>query len=140
MSAQASTLKLISDYYAAFNSGNKGAMLDLMHDDIAHDINMGEREVGREAFRAFNERMTRCYREVLHDIVIMASEDGRRAAAEFVVHGTYLVADAGLPPAHGQHYRLPAGAFFAIEDGRIARVTMYYNLQDWLDQVGAGAA
>jgi steroid delta-isomerase-like uncharacterized protein len=135
MSQQAQTLELIGNYYAAFNAGNKSAMLDLMRDDVAHDINMGGREIGREAFRAFNERMTRCYREVLRDLVIMASADGRHAAAEFVVHGTYLAADEGLPPAHGQTYTLPAGAFFAIEDGRIARVTMYYNLQDWLDQV-----
>jgi steroid delta-isomerase-like uncharacterized protein len=135
MSAQASTLQLISEYYAAFNAGNKNAMLDLMHEDIAHDINMGGREVGRDAFRAFNERMTRCYHEVLHDLVIMASADGKRAAAEFVVHGSYLVADDGLPPANGQRYRLPAGAFFAVDGGRITRVTMYYNLQDWLDQV-----
>jgi steroid delta-isomerase-like uncharacterized protein len=37
--------------------------------------------------------------------------------------------------ARGQRYVLPAGAFFDIRDGRIARVTNYYNLQDWLRQV-----
>jgi steroid delta-isomerase-like uncharacterized protein len=65
----------------------------------------------------------------------MATPDGARAAAEFVVHGTYLVADEGLPPAHGQSYVLPAGAFFEVSGGRIARVTNFYNLQDWLAQV-----
>lgn len=135
MTPKAQTSQLIDDYYCAFNAGNKDAMIALLHEDVAHDINMGAREVGRAAFRAFNERMTRCYREVLHDLVVMVSDDGRRAAAEFVVHGTYLVADEGLPPAHGQNYRLPAGAFFTIEDGLISRVTMYYNLQEWLDQV-----
>lgn len=54
------------------------------------------------------------------------------------MHGEYLKTDPSLPEAHGQHYVLPAGAFFAIRDGRIARVTTYYNLQDWLKQVGAG--
>jgi steroid delta-isomerase-like uncharacterized protein len=66
----------------------------------------------------------------------MASDDGRRAAAEFVVDGVYKAADADLPPARGQKYRLPAGAFLEVRDGRIARVTTYYNLQDWLAQVG----
>ena len=54
--------------------------------------------------------------------------------------GTYLATDDGLPAATGQTYRLPAGAFFTLRDGRIGRVTMYYNLTDWLRQVGAPAA
>lgn len=66
----------------------------------------------------------------------MPSADGARAAAEFQVHGEYLAQDAGLPPARGQRYALPAGAFYALKDGRISRVTMYYNLQEWLRQVG----
>jgi steroid delta-isomerase-like uncharacterized protein len=65
----------------------------------------------------------------------MADSSGTRAAAEFTVHGTYLVADEGLPPARGQSYQLPAGAFFQLRDGLISRVTMYYNLNDWLAQV-----
>lgn len=129
------TSELISTYYDAFNRGDREAMLALLSDDVAHDVNQGERETGRAAFAAFLERMDRCYRERLVDVVVMASADGRRAAAEFTVEGTYLAADAGLPPARDQTYRLPAGAFFEVRDGRIARVTTYYNLQDWLAQV-----
>ena len=50
--------------------------------------------------------------------------------------GQYLRDDEGLPPAHGQPYVLPGGAFFDIRDDRIARVSNYYNLQDWIAQVG----
>jgi len=32
---------------------------------------------------------------------------------------------------------LPGGAFFTLHEGRIARVSNYYNLEDWLAQVGA---
>ncbi len=63
------------------------------------------------------------------------SKDGTRAAAEFNVNGTYLNTDTDLPPAQGQKYLLPAGTFFAIRDGKIARVTTYYNLTDWITQV-----
>jgi steroid delta-isomerase-like uncharacterized protein len=85
--------------------------------------------------------MTRCYREQLTEIVVLAGSDGLRAAAEFNVHGTYLQTDEGLPPANGQTYILPAGTFFAVKDGRITRVTTYYNLTDWLMQVtGEGQA
>jgi len=127
---------LVLDYYAAFNRGDWNAMLALLTDDVAHDLNQGARETGRDAFAAFLARMDHSYREQLRDIVVMASPDGARAAAEYVVHGEYLVSDEGLPPAHGQRYVLPGGAFFELRDGKIARVTNYYNLQDWIAQVG----
>jgi len=130
------TLALIADYYAAFNRGDWNAMLDLLAEDVVHDLNQGPRETGKAAFRAFLARMERSYAEQLRDVVVVAGADGARAAAEYVVHGTYRATDEGLPPARGQTYVLPGGAFFEVRDGRIARVTNYYNLQDWLAQVG----
>ena len=127
--------ELIQSYYRAFNDGDRERMLALLTDDVVHDLNQGRRETGRDAFRAFLQRMDRSYAEQLHDIVVMVSHDGRRAAAEYVVHGTYRADDEGLPPASGQSYVLPGGAFFDIVEGRIARVTNYYNLGDWIAQV-----
>jgi steroid delta-isomerase-like uncharacterized protein len=129
------SVALIKKYYAAFNAGDWTGMLDCLTDDVVHDINQGKREAGKGAFRSFLAHMERCYREQLRDIVVMASDDGSRGAAEFVVHGEYLVTDEGLPPANGQKYVLPAGAFFDIRGGKIARVTNYYNLPDWTAQV-----
>jgi steroid delta-isomerase-like uncharacterized protein len=126
---------VIGAYYDAFNRGDREAMLALLTDDVAHDVNQGGREIGKDAFRRFLAHMDRCYREELSDIVVMTGPNGARAAAEFVVSGTYLATDGGLPPARGQTYRLPAGTFFALRDGRIARVTTYYNLKDWVAQV-----
>ncbi len=128
--------ELVLTYYAAFNRGDWESMLALLADDVAHDLNEGPREIGREAFAAFLGRMNASYREQLRNIIVLASLDGDRAAAEYVVHGEYLNTDEGLPPANGQTYELPGGAFFEIRDDRIARVTNYYNLQDWIRQVG----
>ena len=129
------TRELIERYYAAFNAGDMKTFLDMLTEDVVHDVNQGLREHGREAFSAFMQRMNRSYREQIADIVVLAEPSGRRAAAEFTVLGEYLATDAGLPEANGQTYRLPAGAFFDIRDGKVARVTNYYNLQDWLAQV-----
>ena len=128
--------ELVLAYYAAFNRGDWAGMLERLDDDVAHDLNQGARESGREAFAAFLRRMEASYREQLREVVVMASADGSRAAAEYVVHGEYHHTDEGLPPANGQRYVLPGGAFFDIRDGRIARVSNYYNLQDWIAQVG----
>src|SRR5262249_40305570 len=129
------TAKLIRDYYDAFNAGETDKMLDFLTEDVIHDVNQGERRVGKDRFRAFNARMTHHYKETLTEIAVMVSKDGSRAAAEFNVNGTYLNTDTDLPPAKGQKYLLPAGTFFAIRDGKIARVTTYYNLTDWIAQV-----
>lgn|SRR3990167_1196685 len=130
-----SSHQLIEQYYAAFNRGDMDQFLSLLTDDVIHDINQGQRETGRDTFAAFMQRMNRNYREKLVDMAIMVNADGSRAAAEFVVLGEYLNTDEGLPPAQGQTYRLPAGAFFEIRAGKVARVTNYYNLNDWIAQV-----
>lgn len=130
------TRDLIQRYYASFNAGDMPTFLSLLTQDVVHDINQGGREIGVEAFHAFMQKMNRSYRERLVDMAIMVNQDGSRAAAEFVVLGEYLQTDEGLPAAAGQTYRLPAGAFFEIREGKVARISNYYNLQDWLAQVG----
>lgn len=125
----------ISRYFEAFNAGDTKTMIDCLTDDVAHHVNEGNIRVGKEKFADFCDHMSRCYREELTDMVIFATPDGRRAAAEYIVNGTYLETDAGLPEAQGQTYRLPAGSFFDLKDGKISRVTTYYNLADWVAQV-----
>jgi steroid delta-isomerase-like uncharacterized protein len=110
-------------------------MLALLTDDVIHDVNQGERRTGKEKFRAFNARMAHNYTEELKDIVVLVSKDASRAAAEFNVHGVYKNTEEGLPDAKWQKYVLPAGTFFAVRNGKITRVTTYYNLTDWLTQV-----
>ena len=135
-SADRST-ELVLAYYAAFNRGDWDGMCALLSEDVVHEINQGGRERGRAPFRAFLDRMSASYREQLRDMVVMTTADGRRAAAEYIVEGEYLADDDGLPAARGQRYVLPGGAFFDISAGRITRVTNYYNLSDWLRQVGS---
>ncbi|WP_422033041.1 ketosteroid isomerase-related protein [Roseovarius sp.] len=125
----------VKAYFDAFNNGDTAAMLACLSDDVAHHVNEGQVRVGKDKFRAFCDHMSRCYREELTDMVIFEAEKGTRAAAEYVVNGTYLQTDEGLPEAEGQSYRLPAGSFFSLQDGLITRVVTYYNLADWTRQV-----
>ena len=132
---RAAALAVISAYYDAFNRGDTSAMEALLTEDFEHHVNEGEIRRGIEKFRDFNAHMSRCYRETLTGIVVMANDAGSRAAAEFVVHGRYIATDDGLPEARGQTYVLPAGAFFTLRGTQIQRVTTCYNLADWIRQV-----
>ena len=128
----------VKRYFDAFNAGDVHGMLDCLSEDVAHHVNEGQIRRGKEKFSAFCAHMNRCYREQLTDMVVFEAEGGTRAAAEYVVNGTYLETDEGLPEARGQTYRLPAGSFFDLSDGKITRVTTYYNLADWVKQVSDG--
>lgn len=129
-------IEMVLGYYNAFNRGDWAGMLALLGEGVVHDLNQGPREVGKPAFAAFLQRAETSYREQLRDIVVMAAPDGHRAAAEYVAHGEYIADAAGRAPARGQKYVLAGGAFFAIRDGHIQRISSYCNHQEWIAQVG----
>ncbi|QEW18617.1 Ketosteroid isomerase-related protein [Marinibacterium anthonyi] len=126
---------IVKTYFEAFNAGDVDGMLDCLTADVAHHVNEGNIRVGKTKFAEFCEHMNHCYKEELTDMVVFDGANGTRGAAEYIVNGTYLATDSGLPEARGQTYRLPAGSFFDLKDGKIARVTTYYNLADWIAQV-----
>ena len=129
------TQDLIARYFEAFNAKHADGMLECLSPDVAHHVNEGQVRTGRTKFAEFCAHMSHCYDETLTDMVILVSPDGTRAAAEYIVNGTYLNTDTGLPEARGQTYRLPAGSFFSVAEGQITRVVTYYNLNDWIRQV-----
>ncbi len=129
------TEKIIRDYYKAFNEKKFDLMLSYLTDDVIHDTNQGDRSRGRNAFVNFMKEMDEFYDERLDNIVVMTEPTGKRASAEFICHGVYQSTAEGLPPARGQKYELPVGCFFEISEGKISRVTNYYNMNDWLKQV-----
>ena len=75
-------IELVLSYYDAMNRHDPAGVVSLLAEDVVHELNQGPREVGRAAFAAFLERIEGCYRERLTDIVVLASPDGQRAAAE----------------------------------------------------------
>ena len=133
--ARNDTAALIRRYYERFNSGDVDGFLDMLADDVVHDISQGGRETGKPAFRKFLDHLNRCYQERVRDLVVMVDDSGSRAAAEFQLDGTYVATDGDLPPAKGQKYVLTVGAFFDIREGKIARISNTYNFKDWLRQV-----
>jgi steroid delta-isomerase-like uncharacterized protein len=130
------TQQLISNYYDFFNKKDYQGMLSLLSHDIVHEINQGGSEKGIEAFHKFLNTMDFHYDERLTNIEICVNQKADRAAAEFVCHGCYKNTANGLPPAKNQKYEIAVGTFFEIQSGKISRITNYYNLNNWIAQVG----
>lgn len=129
-------LKIVKDYYAAFNDKEWDKMLALVGDDIRHEPNQGEPREGKELFSEFLKKMDDSYEETLTNMKFYVSEENDGSiAAEFTVNGIYKQAEAGLPPAEGQAYVLPAAAFLKVKNGKIVRVATHYNLELWIELV-----
>ncbi|PWK18903.1 steroid delta-isomerase-like uncharacterized protein [Arcicella aurantiaca] len=129
------SLELVQQYYQYFNEKNWNGMLSLLHPEVRHESNQGDVRIGIENFTKFLQKMDECYDENLTDMVFFTEPSDQRIAAEFTVNGIYKKADEDLPPAHNQTYILPAASFLGITDGKISRVTTYYNLPLWIELV-----
>jgi steroid delta-isomerase-like uncharacterized protein len=128
-------LELVKQYYNYFNNKDFKGMLSLLHPDIKHEPNQGEPRIGIEKFTEFMQQMDESYEETLSDLVFFAEPSGKRIGCEFVVNGIYKKGEEGFPTAHGQKYVLPAASFLEVTDGKISRVTTYYNLPLWVKLV-----
>ena len=111
---------LITRFLDALNAADIEAVLACLHEDIVQEVG-DERQFGRDAFRFHLGARARRFDEQIGDIVVMASADGTRAAAEFTRRGRLKM--AGATGDAGDHYSVAAGMFFAIEDGVIVRIT-----------------
>src|SRR5690606_36929869 len=103
-----------------------------------HEPNQSlEPRLGIEKFTEFMQQTDENYEETLTDMVFFSEPDGKRVAVEFIVNGIYKKGEEGFQQARNQSYVLPASAFLEIKEGKIARVTTYYNLELWIKLVSA---
>lgn len=130
-------LDVVYQYYQYFNTQHWEGMLSCLTPDVRHDANQGGTQTGLDAYRQFLTHMDACYQETLTDLVFMVDAAGTRVACEFTVNGIYKQTDGDLPPATGQSYTIPAGAFLDVKADKISRVTTYYNLPLWIQLISA---
>lgn len=130
-----STKQLIEKYYEAIMAQDLVGFLSLLSDNVIHDINQGPTEVGKPLFKQFMQRIFEYDKETFKDFIILISPDGKYAATRFKTAGKYTKSTEGCPPAKGQKWEIPVTSFFEIENDQISRVTVHYNMQEWIAQV-----
>jgi steroid delta-isomerase-like uncharacterized protein len=126
------SVELIQKYYDCFNKAKFNDMLSLLANDVVHEVNEGEPQVGVDKFRTFMKVMDEHYSEQIVDLAVFTSGAQNRFAAEFFIDGVYKKSHPGLPEGKNQKYHLRVGAFFEVFEGKIKRVTNYYNLNKWI--------
>lgn len=126
---------LLQRYFSALNDRDIRACMALVSDELILEPNQGFAEQGRDAFVGFLERQLHCYRETIESLVILAEPEGRHAACEYRITGEYLATDDGLPEACGQRYQMRVGTFLEVDNGLITRISLHFNLPDWLAQI-----
>lgn len=120
------SIALVEQFVSAVNANDGASVVSCLHEDVVHDTGQGQREFGSDAFRQAMALRQVSTGEQIGDLVVMATDDGTRAAAEFTRRGREN-AGTGDP---GKRYSVPGGMFFAIEDGKIIRVSQYGSIQD----------
>jgi steroid delta-isomerase-like uncharacterized protein len=134
MSRQA-TESIVKAYLDAANRDDSAAILAMMHEDVAFDVNQSMRQIGLDNLRLLLATKSAHCKEQLADAVIFSSEDGSRGAAEFTWKGTYIATIEGFPQANGQRFSMQAGLFFEVEDGKITRITSHRDMREWVRQI-----
>ncbi len=126
---------VVSKYYEAFNRKDIDAILALCSDDVANDPNQGDTQIGKDKLKIFLETAWAHFDEKVSNIMLMANKDESKVASEYLVHGTYYKTKPGLFESTNQKYEILPTTVFTIKNGKITRMTRYYNTKAWLDIV-----
>lgn len=129
------TIKPVEKYYEYFNKKDIDGILSLVTDDVINDANQGDSVTGKDALKKVIETAWEHFDEQVSHLDLMTNTDGSNIASEYLVTGTYYKTKPGLFPANNQKYDILCTALFKIRDGKIARITRYYNTKKWLDIV-----
>lgn len=125
----------VDAWVAALNAHDPDAAADCFTPDgVFVNMGSGERHEGREAIRADHATLFAAWSE----IVVKKGPylvDGDRFAGEWTMSGVHTGDLPGLP-ATTKPFRISGAGVGEVRDGRIARVSEYWNMAEFLIQVG----
>lgn len=123
-------------YLDAWNRHAVDNLLAQFTDDATYaDVALGQSHSGKVAMREFFASMEREFSsDYRFEAGLMVITDSAYAA-EWVMRGTHDRSSAMLP-ATGKSYAIHGASIGELRDGKIARNTDYWNMTEFLVQVG----
>jgi len=125
------------DYVKAWNSHDGRAVAAFMTPDGVYvDVPLGERNQGREVIAAWINGIGSTLSSDFIFESISFFESGDRYAAEWITRGTH---DGSSPrmPATGRRFAIHGASIGELEGGKIRLNTDYWNMVEFLVQIGA---
>jgi steroid delta-isomerase-like uncharacterized protein len=126
----------VKAYVDAWNSHDGDRVVRLMTEDVTfEDVAAGQKHEGREAVKTYVAEVQQWSSDVVMETVRM-QQSGERYAFEWELRGTNTGAAAGLPATNKQ-FRIRGVSIGEVDaDRRIIHNRDYWNMADYLAQVG----
>lgn len=125
----------VSTWLAALNAHEPDAAADCFTaDGVFVNLGTGEKHEGREAIRSSHASLFAAWSEIVVEKGPYLI-DGDRYADEWTMSGVHTGDEPGLP-ATMKPFRITGAGVGDVRDGRIARASVYWNMAEFLVQVG----
>jgi steroid delta-isomerase-like uncharacterized protein len=125
----------VDAWVAALNAHDPDAVAAVFAPDaVFMNVGAGQRHEGRDAIRADHENLFGMW----SDLTVQKMPylvDGDRWAGEWTMSGVHTGDTPGLP-ATGKSFTISGGGFGQVRDGKVVRTTQYWNMAEFLTQVG----
>lgn len=127
--------RIFKDYLTALNSHDTERIASLwMEDGVLDDVASGTVTRGKKEMKASLNDIFAAFPDVKWQLKSLFSA-GDQIAAEWVETGTQTGVWAGIP-ATGKSYSIRGASLIELTTGKISRETYYWNLADFLQQLG----
>lgn len=127
--------RIFKDYLAALNSHDAAKISSLWAEDgVLDDVTSGQVIRGRKKLKASFSDIFDAFPNVKWELKSLFSA-GDRVAVEWVETGTQTGDWVGIP-ATGKSYSIRGASLVELRKGKISRETSYWNLADFLKQLG----
>jgi len=133
--AGAQTSVLINDYTAAWNSHDTEKLVSFFTDDCVYEeVAIGKITRGKEEFKAFINAFFAAFPDTNFELTSNFNS-GNWYCAEWIWTATHKGNMAGIP-ATGKRISIRGVSVGELKEGKIKRNSEYYNLMDFIKQIG----
>ena len=128
--------KTLRDENAAWNSQDMDKLVTFYTDDcIKEDLAVGVATRGKKELKALTSGAFAAMPDLKTELK-SSFNSGDWAATEWIMSGTYSNNFPGIPPATGKSFSVRGATIMELRNGKIHRVSDYWNFASFLQQVG----
>ena len=129
--------KMLKDENAAWNIHDVDKIATFYTSDcIKEDIAIGKSTHGKEEMKALIAGAFSSMPDMNIKLVTIFNS-GDWAATEWIMSGSYSNAYPGFPTATGKKFSVRGATIMELRNGKISRISDYWNFDSFLQQVGA---